>query len=217
MAHLKYPQYWETVKPLLDWALTFTWEDLADTTPRVFMLSHGTLIKMFLDNPSDMDAIYMCEGKYGQVPDELARVMTTRIGKSMFREAWRGVARTSFIRELPRMLQTIADTNFIKVEVESFQVLCGRQVRHLLDLGHKQFEIIDRDMVFLGSLVKGHISTLSDDWNKPYLSFLKTYAISTGCLDMFKRERLLFPSGVPNFPTQLWQGVSIISSVGRAP
>ena len=186
------------LKPKLDAALAYSYEDVAGTggSEKVFARSNQSLIKMFLDDPADLDDIIAADGVYGDVSEQLYRVMRTKVGTALYKEAWRDVARIHLRKFVKDQINEIDYHDFNQEDIDVFNTLAGQKVDQMIALGHKHFEILDRDFTYLGEEIQGTVTCPNDEHTKPFDAFVRTCAVSCGTVRDLPYEQLLFPNGV---------------------
>jgi hypothetical protein len=195
----QFPKQWEVIANSLDWALAYNWEDSANAATKaiIYATANKELVQLFLDKPSDLDTISECNEEYAKVPDELSRVMSTHIGKSLFSAEWAGVARTAYNKDYDRMLNELDNPHdFSTCETDVFETLCSRKATELMGLGHKGYEIIERTFDHLTREVEGYVNCPQDEWKKKFQAYTRTLAVSSRLVKLLPHEVLLFPAGV---------------------
>ena len=169
-----FPLHWNACKDLLDRALQYEWEEMASngTTARTYAMSVKDLLCMFCKE-EDVDAVIGAGDVFENVSEELARIMVTHAGRSMYRSEWSSAARKKQLKEYDRMLAELEYQDYMESEIDAFQDLCKKKADYLVKLGHKQFEIQPMNFVYFGEPIEGSVSCPNDDLGEEVACCLK--------------------------------------------
>lgn len=96
---LAFPEHWRVVKDMLDAALCWYYEEMADTETKVgrFLVRMQKELAL-LAGSSDIDGLIAANGLFTDQPHIVARVMkASLVGKAMFSSVWLACSREIFL------------------------------------------------------------------------------------------------------------------------
>lgn len=181
-AHTAYPDYWLVMRPQLDCALKFVWEELSNSGVRVatFWKSNQDVLSLFADK-GDLAALVEAGADVEHIADKVRKVVESGgVCMSMFADSWLRVSRHVFITDIEQRLRDIEHHNFDSEEVAAFQSVMQSQARQLVSIGHKQFEKRETKVTFLGRQVKINVEAPNDEWELRFVAMAKSVVLNGG-------------------------------------
>ena len=195
--------YWKVMKGQLGLSLKWAWEELSEAGVKqaVFVRSYQEALSLYHD-PDELMKIVQAEQSVESVAESIKKVVgESCVGKAMFTIAWIKASRVFFRREIDKGIRQLIDHNFDENEMQSFKHLMAQQCNSLVDTGHKRFERICTEVVFLGKPVNVYVETPEDEWEFRLACAVKGCCINSGQESMLPWESLLCKAGeVPNTP-----------------
>lgn len=193
----RHPVHWQTMKPLLDAALQWCWEDLAarGVTQAAFLAGYGKLLEMLVD-AKDLKAILECGEKYDEVAGVVKRIVeASATGRSIFKTAWLGASRSLFVEQVRLQLDALEHCDFELSEIESLTSLMVKGADALAAMGHKVYKKCGGIVQFLSQGISVTMESANDEWEIRLACRAKPLALSSGQLEPLPLERIIMDMG----------------------
>jgi hypothetical protein len=182
------------MKSQFDFAMTWTWEEMSHLGISYFTKSHGKLLGMFVSS-DDIAKVDGVGEDYHLVPTEIQRIMSSRVGKSMYGHAWLKVAWGLYVKKIEEQLANLEHNDFLLDEVESFKVLMLRESAALVASGHKLYDKKNASIEHLGQTLKLKLTCPNDEWSFRLAAKLKTVGVNSGVLKKLPWEDVICADG----------------------
>lgn len=195
---IKHVEYFTIMKPQLDQAMKWQFEEMSDSGIRMMLFLQTNLEALsLLMGKGHLEKILVageknCDGVCTELHD---CVNGSAAGRAMFGKLNVKSARSFFRKRIVDGITDLIDLKFLESEVANFRKIMARRVTELVGMGHKRFELVQTNVQFFGELIQVTLETPDDEVEYRIAAIIKSCAINSGQLAMLPWEEALFKTG----------------------